>query len=83
MKLFLISQNANVTYDTYDSVVVAATDELTARNTNPATGEQMQEDDWKDFHEWCSSIDHIKAQYLGEATEGIKQGRILASFNSA
>ncbi|MFA6125419.1 hypothetical protein [Sphingomonas sp.] len=38
MKLFLISQNQNYDYDTYDSAVVAAPDEETARLMNPRNG---------------------------------------------
>ena len=72
MKLFRISQDENSDYDTYDSAVVAAPDEQTAREMNPSTYK---------YSEWCSSADQVTVKYLGEATEGIEQGIICASYN--
>lgn len=84
MKLYRISQTENVDYDTYDSAVVAAPDEHTARIMNPATGEEKTE--WlrenNPFEEWCYSPDQVTVEYIGEAAEGIKQGVICASFNA-
>ena len=37
MKLFLLTQNINNEYDTFDSCVVAAEDAETARNIHPST----------------------------------------------
>lgn len=83
MKLYLISQEANNDYDTYDAAVVCAPDELTARNMNPSNGEPMTDEEWKEkYSSWCSSVEQVKAQYLGEAEEGAKQGLVLASFNA-
>lgn len=81
MKLFKISQEENTDYDTYDSAVVAAPDEQTARNMNPSDGKVMTE--WGDrYNCWCSSPDNVTVECIGEAAEGVKQGVICASFNA-
>ena len=80
MKLFLISQSENTDYDTYDSAVVAAPDEETARNTHPCHGMPVN---WVNPGIiWCSSVEHVRVQYLGEAADDIKQGVVCASFNA-
>lgn len=77
LKLYLISQEENCTYDTYDAVVVAAYDEAGARSYNPDKG------GWgSDYSTWCSSPSNVKVQYLGRAAAGIAAGEILASFNA-
>lgn len=83
MKLFLISQSENNKYDTYDSAVVAAPDEETARVSSPFDDELIT--DWNKRwirSAWCSSIEHVRVQYLGEAADDIKQGVVCASFNA-
>jgi hypothetical protein len=78
MKLFLLSQNENNEYDTYDSAVVAAEDEESAK--------QINIDEYSSWgsksSSWCSSPDKVNVKYLGEAAEGILSGIILASFNA-
>lgn len=75
MKLWLISQTVNRGYDTYDSAVVAAADEMAARLTSPS-GE------WLITHGWCVAPDQVTAKYIGDAKEGQQAGVILASFNA-
>ena len=82
MKLYKISQDVNEGYDTYDSAVVAAPDIETARKMSPLgnDGEEYKiEPIW--CEPWCLS-EFVTVEYLGEATEGIKQGVICASFNA-
>lgn len=81
MKLFLISQDQNDDYDTYDSAVVAAADEETARQMNPANGKPMDEWD-KKYNSWCNGLEHVTVRYLGEATGDVEQGVVCASFNA-
>lgn len=79
MKLFLISQDSNNDYDTYDSAVVAAEDEATARLMSPAGGMQ----DWgKAFSSWCIFPERVKVDYIGEAKPDTEQGVICASYNA-
>lgn len=77
VKLYLIEQSVNNDWDTYDSAVVAAEDELAALNTHP-NGKSWAR--W-DIGSWCPS-DKVTVTYLGEAKEGTKAGVICASFNA-
>ena len=79
MKLFLISQEQNNEYDTYDSAVVAAPDESTARHMNPGNGKPM--DEWDQYNSWCLGPEHVTVRYLGEAVN-VEQGIVCASFNA-
>lgn len=71
MKLFLISQDCNTGYDTYDSAVVAAKDEESARNVSVSS-----------YDAWASP-EHVDVEYVGTAKPGTKAGAaICASFNA-
>lgn len=80
MKLFLIAQGEEDGYDSYDSAVVAAPDEETARNTDPSTGKPV---DWSSrrFGDWASKPEHVTVRYLGEAVD-VEQGVVCASYNA-
>ena len=81
MKLFLISQTQNMDWDTYDSAVVAAPDEATARQMNPYNGELIEVWD-EPYRTWCSGPEHVMVQYIGEAAPDIGQYVVCASFNA-
>ena len=85
MKLFLISQNENSHFDTYDSAVVCAPDEETARRMDPDRSRDGAPYDFgihPALSSWCSSIDHVKAQLIGDAAPGVPLGVVCASFNA-
>ncbi len=76
MKLWLISQDENRDYDTYDSAVVAAETEEEARSIHPGEyGEGGKE-------YWVARPDQVKVTLLGEAISGTDAGIIVASFNA-
>jgi hypothetical protein len=77
MNLYLISQNENRDYDTYDSAIVAAVDEDAARNTHPGGA-------WRQRYDtsWCKSPEAVNVELIGVAAEGIEPGVVLASFNA-
>lgn len=78
MKLWLISQNENSDYDTYDSAVVAAETEDAARNTHPGGNE-----DWsRTYGSWAKLPAAVMVKMIGEAIEGTEAGVICASFNA-
>ena len=82
MKLFLISQDQNTGYDTYDSAVVVAETEEKARNMDPSTGEQMTKERWNyPFSGWCTSPEYVRVEYLGEAVWD-EECVVCASFNA-
>jgi hypothetical protein len=76
LKLWLISQDANNDYDTYDSAVVAAATEDEARHINP-------DGNWgKLWSGWCNTPEQVTVKYIGIATEGVEPGIVLSSFNA-
>jgi hypothetical protein len=85
MKLWLISQDINTGYDTYDSAVVAAEDEASAKLIHPSGDRQMVWRDTghvdRDYGAWTSK-EHVQCRYLGEATSNVEAGVICASFNA-
>jgi hypothetical protein len=73
MKLWLIAQEHNCNYDTYDSAVVAAETEDEAV--------RVQVGDTGPYGSWAEP-EYVTAVYLGEAAEGTSAGLILGSFNA-
>ena len=81
MKLYLISQDQNDDYDTYNSAVVAAPDEQTAKNINPGGGSVFI--NWKSKnYGWCRGVEHVHVEYIGEAAPDVELGVVLASFKA-
>ena len=87
MNLYLITQDQNHGYDTYDSAVVVAPDEETARRINPNSnnpkGCLMTDDDWgRPYSCWCNSPERVSVHLVGKAKDGQPLGVVLASFNA-
>lgn len=76
MKLYLISQEVNNGYDTYDSFVVCASDEEDARIIYPLDDHSIG------YGNWVSSPDDINVKFIGEAAPEIKRGVVLGSYNA-
>ena len=83
MKLWLISQDVNNEYDTFDSAVVAADTEEDAQDMHPASyiATTVRETDRFDLHTWAAFED-IYVTLLGSARPGTKKGVICSSFNA-
>ena len=78
MKLYLISQDKNNEYDTYDSAVVVAESEEAAKLIHPrGDGRDVVKEE---YGVWAAPED-ITVKYIGEAAEGI-HGVVCASFNA-
>lgn len=76
-KIFLVSQNVNDGYDTYDSFVIACDDEDQAKNT-PPYGEQFDSD-------CCSTWTHpdnVEVKLIGVTDLYNENTVICASFNA-
>ena len=79
LNLYLISQDVNEDYDTYDSAIVCAYTGEEAKMIHPSA---YQEDwDGSDDDGWCESKD-VKVKLVGVAYAGIKKGIVLASYNA-
>ncbi len=83
MKLFLISQDENQNYETYDSAVVAAPDEESARRMHPG-GENGAFANFSPlvYRNWCTSADKVTVKLIGDAVPGLPLGVVCASFNA-
>ena len=77
MNLYKISQTENDGYDTYDSAVVVADTEESARNMNPR-GEWI-----KDYNAWASNPSKVKVELIGKALDTLEYGTFICkSFNA-
>lgn len=95
MKLWLIEQDDNDGYDTYDSAVVAAETEDAARRTYPNDDDYRWSDEAKMWvghrkdgstyaaydRDWTTP-DKVRVRLIGEAVDGTMAGTICASFNA-
>jgi len=80
MKLWLISQEANDGYDTYDSAVVVAPDEETAKRVHPS-GYVFSESDGPSGT-WATP-ENVVAKCVGVAADDLESGQVIcASFNA-
>ena len=84
MNLYLISQDENSGYDTYDSAVVVAPDAEAALHCNPGGGTLDWEarDTVKRWTAWAYNREAVKVSLIGVAAEGVAPGVVCASFNA-
>jgi len=79
MNLYLLSQDFNCDYDTYDSVIVCAENEHEAKRIHP----DGDIDKWtKQYPTWAYEPHQVSVKYLGVADASIGRGVVLASFNA-
>ena len=80
MKLYLLSQNTNSGYDTYDSCVVCAENEEDAKTILPdggIFGDNQYQGWW-----WVEDINLVRCVEIGTANEDQERGVIIESFNA-
>ena len=97
MNIYLVSQDINNGYDTYDSFVCYAESEDKARLLCPSKFNKFKKDGtlWFEYssgeerqeyksYDWVSNPNDVKVEYLGTTTACIncEEGVILASFNA-
>jgi hypothetical protein len=77
MDLYLVSQDVNDDWDTYDSMIVVAASEDDARSIHP-------NGNWGGSFGggWCSSPEQAKVKWIGIPRGDMKRGVVLASFNA-
>lgn len=91
MNLYLLSQDENKGWDTYDCAIVAAESEEEARKICPS-GRYEWRDGWcYDYlptrrycprDDWANDIANISVKLIGVADPTVTRGVILASFNA-
>ncbi len=78
MNLYLLTQDENDGYDTYDSCVVAAKTERSAQRIHPSPYDKS----WNaENRVWASSPENVKVKRIGTALRKTA-GVILTSFNA-
>lgn len=80
MKLWILTNNTVIGYDTYDSCIVAAETEQEARMFHPDGTKASFNPNTVDYS-WCKRLEDVQVEYLG-ATDRDISGVILASFNA-
>lgn len=78
MKLYLIQQDTNMGYDTFDSAVVAAKSEEDAKTIHPYA--DADRTGWESNTTWCKTPEQVQATLIGTACKGTARGVVLASF---
>ncbi len=83
MNIYLIEQNENNGYDTYDSAVVAAENKEIAKRISPYNGSIISDfyENYRSLGDWCTDIKYVQCTLIGKADPMVKQGLILASYN--
>jgi hypothetical protein len=79
MNLYLLTQNQNNGYETYDSLIVAAPDIEDARLIGPNPDYKFQS---YLFSAWANESSAVEVTLIGVAAPNIKRGVVLASFNA-
>lgn len=96
MEIYLLEQDLNNDYDTYDSVVVIAENKEDAIKMHPSEfvthikdgswmGTYTKGGEYKQDHcGWVAfdRINEIKVTHIGKATDKQKKGVLLGSFNA-
>jgi hypothetical protein len=80
MKLYLLSQDDNNGWDTYDSCVVCAESEDDAKTITPDGGVFQNISQYNGG--WARNFSSIKCEEIGLANENQKRGVICASYNA-
>jgi hypothetical protein len=79
MKLFLLAQDSNNDYDTYDSCIVAAETKEDAITISP---DEYNAIGGGRYTSWAFNYDSISCEEIGVANDNVKRGVVLASFNA-
>lgn len=79
MKLYLLTQNDNRKYNTYDSCLVCAENEEDARTITPSGDIFVENEKWGS---WAKKASAIFCEEIGEANKKQTRGVIIASFNA-
>ena len=80
MNIYLLTQDENTGYNTYDACVVCAESEEDAKRIS-SYGKDIADKD--EHYAWVASPEKVTATLIGKAANDIKQKVILGSFNAS
>lgn len=75
MNIYLLTQDVNVDWDTYDSAIVCAESEAEAVKFHPDG--TFFDSMWLATYDWVKMPSDVKCQKIGVADESIEKGVIL------
>lgn len=82
MKIYKITQKVNNDYDTFDSAVVIAEDEVKAAFIHPnGYDEVLNTNKELRYDSWCNYKD-VEVEYIGEAKSDAVVGVVVSSYNA-
>ena len=79
MNIYLLSQDVNKGYDTFNACVVGAESEEDAKTIAPTN---CSMDDIYTTSTWARHTEDVKCKCIGKADPSIQRGLIIASFNA-
>lgn len=89
MNLYLVSQQVNAAYDTFDCAIICAPNEETARVTHPDGMREWKNGKWflcgREEPRYLSSWtepEHVRVEKIGVAADALAPGVVIASFNA-
>ena len=82
--LYLLSQDENNNYYTYDSCVVCASSPERAVKIHPGSADNPDMDHWESrYGTWCKSPDKVICRQIGTASRDIPLNSVvIGSFNA-
>jgi hypothetical protein len=84
MNIYLLEQNVNNDYDTYDAMVVSAPNEAAARLMHPYSAEPYSDNDlnyYSDWKVWVNTPEEVRVTLIGTSNNPT-QKTILRSYNA-
>ncbi len=82
LNIYLLTQNDNNDYDTYDSIIVCAKNPIDAKSIDPYGEEYKNYKESNFMTSWAKYKSAIKCKKIGVADNKIKRGVVLASYNA-
>jgi len=82
VNLYLISQDEEVGYDTFDSAVVCAATSAQAQKIHPNGNDRWPDKNSGSADCWCAEPSSVNVKLIGRAKKGRVAGVIVASFNA-
>ena len=80
--IYLVSQDENYDYDTFDSFVVVANSEVRARYTHPSSGEVGCWNGQTEAYDTWAPVEYVTIERIGTADPGMEEGIVCSSFNA-
>ena len=80
MNLYLLTQDVNVGWNTYDSAIVCAESEAEAVKFHPDG--TFFDSMWLATYDWVKIPSDVKCKKIGVADDSIEKGVVLDSFNA-